>query len=970
MARAEGKNPATESSAVGYNVAAFCALRGAFMTAAYHPGAEPVPGYRLVKIIGKGRHSQLWRAVVGGGMEVALKIIGMYGAPLLGVLRALQNLTRFRHPHIVPLHGFWLKDVQGRLFDQAIRERTSLVVDELFLAQSLTDMSLQDRYRECLAAGEPGIPAEELVGYIEDAARALDHLNLVRDQHPLHTPVPHGEILPRNLLLMGGSALISEFGLNRIVDELDTARSPWHDLIFAAPEILETLKPGATSDQYSLGLSYAYLRTGSMPFAPSEPTQLILDVLQGSPNLERLEPAERNVIRRATSKNPCDRYPSCGEMARDLRRALMAPTHIRVAPPRLEPKSELIPGYVLLECLAREGHGELWEARGPRGDLVALRVVRDLDRPGGWGKPALVALQLLRQLAHPNLVELRGVWLQDRHGNEIPYELLGKNGAPLPASLVLIAPRSEKHLGERLDEALAAGQTGLPPGEILGYLKQTAAILDFLAEPKHVWHDEKVSLVHRDVRPESLWLHQGCVRLDHSLLLKSIPGDAGSAMILQEEVGYSLPYVAPEVLRSRVTRWSDQYSLALTYCSLRTGRLPVDPNETPYQTMLRRQAGQLDLSALPEPEHAILNRATAVQPDKRYPTCREFIHALEKLFAPPASITNVAKASGITTPSTMARITTPARGGLLFDDQSDAIAPLLDSHVTRQTIVPGGKPLPDYTLVKKLGAGGYGEVWQAEGPGGIPVALKFIRTRSDSALHDPSPVSGPEIRALLLMRRIRHPHLLGMSGTWQTKNYLVIAMELADGTLLDRLEAAKAKGQPGLPVDELLSAMRDAAEGIDFLNEPRHDLGGDHLQGIQHRDIKPRNLLLVGDRVKVADFGIAKLMSDSMASHSGNFTAAYSPPEFFNRQTFQQSDQYSLAVSYCELRGGRLPFTGTAAQIITGHMSRPPDLSMLSPQERSVVRQALAKDAAERWPNCRSFVQALAACLGASTSRR
>jgi hypothetical protein len=93
---------------------------------------------------------------------------------------------------------------------------------------------------------------------------------------------------------------------------------------------------------------------------------------------------------------------------------------------------------------------------------------------------------------------------------------------------------------------------------------------------------------------------------------------------------------------------------------------------------------------------------------------------------------------------------------------------------------------------------------------------------------------------------------------------------------------------------------------------------------------------------------------------SGGLTPAYAAPEFFNGQATQWSDQYCLAVSYCHLRGGRLP---------TDHLTHSPDLTMLPETERPVVLRALAKRPEERWPDCRAFVAALAAVM-ASTGQQ
>jgi formylglycine-generating enzyme required for sulfatase activity len=254
---------------------------------------------------------------------------------------------------------------------------------------------------------------------------------------------------------------------------------------------------------------------------------------------------------------------------------------------------------------------------------------------------------------------------------------------------------------------------------------------------------------------------------------------------------------------------------------------------------------------------------------------------------------------------------------------------------------PGARPVPDYELVQRLGRGGFGEVWKAIGPGSVAVALKFIRL-DDKA-------GAVEQRSLDLIRNIRHPNLLALFGSWQRDGFLILALELGEGTLLDRLKQAQAAGTEGIPPGELLDHMRDAARGLDYLNG----------RGIQHRDVKPHNFLLVGDGVKVADFGLAKLLQHTLTSNTGSLTPAYAAPEFFNGQTSNLSDQYSLAVTYCQLRGGRLPFEGSATELMMGHVIREPDLTMLPESERPAVAKALSKKPPERWPNCRAFVEAL-----------
>ncbi len=266
----------------------------------------------------------------------------------------------------------------------------------------------------------------------------------------------------------------------------------------------------------------------------------------------------------------------------------------------------------------------------------------------------------------------------------------------------------------------------------------------------------------------------------------------------------------------------------------------------------------------------------------------------------------------------------------------------------------GSEPAPGFVLVRPLGSGGFGTVWLAEAPGGFPVAVKIVRLDGSAG-----GAGGAEVRSLSVLRRLRHPNVLTTFGAWQTPGRLVLAMELADRTLMDRLREARAEGHPGIPGPELWGYLRGAARGLDYLNEPRPLTDGGPAVGVQHRDVKPQNLLLVGDTAKVGDFGLARALERTSAELSGGLTPVFAAPEFFSRHAARQSDQYSLAVSYCVLRGGRAPFTGSAVEIMGGHLSGDPDLSMLPEAERPAVARALSKRPEDRWPNCGAFAEAV-----------
>jgi formylglycine-generating enzyme required for sulfatase activity len=273
--------------------------------------------------------------------------------------------------------------------------------------------------------------------------------------------------------------------------------------------------------------------------------------------------------------------------------------------------------------------------------------------------------------------------------------------------------------------------------------------------------------------------------------------------------------------------------------------------------------------------------------------------------------------------------------------------------------IAGAEPIPGYRLEAFLGRGGFGEVWRADAPGGFQVALKLLP--ADGA------ASERELRALRLLQRVRDGHLLALFGVWSAPGWFVLAMELADRTLMHRLQQCLEHGLPGVPRDELVEHFPQAARGLDFLNEPRHVLiEGAGPTSIGHGDVKPQNLLLVGSACKVGDFGLLRRLGPSVSQPTSSVTAAYAAPEVFEGRPARQSDQYSLAASWCHLRGGRLPFEGGPTELMAGHLHRPPDLTMLPESERAAAARALSKKPDERWPSCRAFVEALRTAGGAA----
>jgi serine/threonine-protein kinase len=118
-------------------------------------------------------------------------------------------------------------------------------------------------------------------------------------------------------------------------------------------------------------------------------------------------------------------------------------------------------------------------------------------------------------------------------------------------------------------------------------------------------------------------------------------------------------------------------------------------------------------------------------------------------------------------------------------------------------------------------------------------------------------------------------------------------------------------------------------------------------------------LLIKGGQVKLADFGLSTAMTANQAPFTRMGTLEFAAQEIFLGQLSDRSDQYALAVSYCLLRGGRLPFADTPKRFISSYCRPQPDLSMLPPAERPAIHKALAASPVLRWPSCTTLMDHL-----------
>jgi serine/threonine protein kinase len=277
-------------------------------------------------------------------------------------------------------------------------------------------------------------------------------------------------------------------------------------------------------------------------------------------------------------------------------------------------------------------------------------------------------------------------------------------------------------------------------------------------------------------------------------------------------------------------------------------------------------------------------------------------------------------------------------------------------------LAPGFQPITGYRLIGQLGEGAFGEVWKAEKADGTFSALKFLNCRTK-----PTAQIAHEIRIYRALADLHHPYLIPLYGVHASKHYLALEMELADGNLHELHRAYRGEYQRDIPPDHLLELLDQVAAGLDFLANVK--LPGFHLisQGVQHCDIKPRNILLVGEVAKIADFGLAACTARQTHHRGWKGTLPYAAPELFHGQTSSTTDQYSLAVTYCELVAGRRLLRATQKGPDAPY-EPPVDLTRVREREVTVLNRALHPQPSSRYASCREFITALKKAVHAPRS--
>jgi len=262
-----------------------------------------------------------------------------------------------------------------------------------------------------------------------------------------------------------------------------------------------------------------------------------------------------------------------------------------------------------------------------------------------------------------------------------------------------------------------------------------------------------------------------------------------------------------------------------------------------------------------------------------------------------------------------------------------------------------------YRILGELGRGAMGVVYRAEDPVlDRQLAIKTVSVPADD--QDRREYEARFTQEARAAGKLGHPGIVTIYDVGREGGMVYMAMELLEGVDLGA-EAAKRR----FSVQEAVSIAERIADALSFA----------HDRGVVHRDIKPPNIMLIGGgRVKIMDFGIARMRSSDLKTQTGLMmgTPRYmSPEQVAGRPVDHRSDIFSLGTVLYELLTDTKLFAGNDATEIMYNVAqlRPVPLSRINRKVPAmldlVVAKALEKDANERYQDAHQFASDLLACL-------
>jgi TolB-like protein len=261
-----------------------------------------------------------------------------------------------------------------------------------------------------------------------------------------------------------------------------------------------------------------------------------------------------------------------------------------------------------------------------------------------------------------------------------------------------------------------------------------------------------------------------------------------------------------------------------------------------------------------------------------------------------------------------------------------------------------------YQLTREVGRGGMARVYQARD-------LKHSRDVAVKVLSpDFAAFVGPArfLKEIEIVARLQHPHIVPLHDSGESDGLLFYVMPYEEGLSLRR----RLDHDEPIPLGEVIAILRDVCEALMYA----------HAHGIVHRDIKPDNVLLSANHALVADFGIARLMTDTASDVGAQTvpgmvigTPAYMAPEQAvpNVRVDHRADLYAFGVLAYELLVGKPPFTGDSHDVVlAAHLIQAPQSvrahhPSVPVQLDELVMRCLAKEPADRWQTADEILRQL-----------
>ncbi len=270
-----------------------------------------------------------------------------------------------------------------------------------------------------------------------------------------------------------------------------------------------------------------------------------------------------------------------------------------------------------------------------------------------------------------------------------------------------------------------------------------------------------------------------------------------------------------------------------------------------------------------------------------------------------------------------------------------------------------------YVLEKEIGRGAAGRIYKAWDPKlDRTVVIKTVSYSLTASEDEISRLKARVYREAKTAAKLNHPNIVVVYDVEDEKNFSYIVMEYVEGPNLREQLNQEHRLDPG----RAIRLVKQVCQALEFA----------HASGVVHRDIKPSNILIVdNEKVKVTDFGIAKVINHLTLTQTGRVvgTPSYMAPEQIEGgHVDSRSDIFSLGVVFYELITGKRPFEGESLASLAYKIVHvdpvPPSLVNVELSEvyDEIINRAMAKDPGLRFQTAAEFYQALEKIETAITS--